>query len=93
MSSTPEGSSKGAPAPDVAERRRNLALRALIDEMLFQVRGMQRDHAAWSPEERAQAQAELDRIMGRVRQAAADKPGKTGNTDATDDTGGSGGNP
>jgi hypothetical protein len=73
MSSTPDESSKAAPAPpaDPTERRRNLALRKLIDEMLFQVRGMQRDHSAWTPEERAQAQAELDRIMGRVRQAAA----------------------
>ena len=78
MSSTPDGSPKAAPAPDVAERRRNLALRALIDEMLFQVRGMQRDHTAWTPEERAAAQAELDRIMGRVRQAAAVKTNDSG---------------
>ena len=84
MSSKPNESPEAAAAPDSAEaapdpteRRRNLALRKLIDEMLFQVRGMQRDHAAWTPEERAHAQSELDRIMGRVRQAAteAKKPG------------------
>ena len=72
-SSKPEGSPDAEAAPpDPTERRRNLALRKLIDEMLFQVRGMQRDHTAWSAEERAQAQAELDRIMGRVRQAASE---------------------
>ena len=79
MSSTPEGPpDQPAAASNPVERRRNLALRALIDEMLFQVRGMQRDHVAWTSEEREQAQAELDRIMGRVRQAAMTDAKKSG---------------
>ena len=84
MSSKPNDPSETAAGPESAdapadptERRRNLALRKLIDEMLFQVRGMQKDQGTWSAEERAQAQEALDRIMGRVRQAATDakKPG------------------
>ena len=70
MSSTPAGAPDGAPAPTVPERRRNAALRALIDEMLMQVRGIQRENEAWTAEERARAEAELDRIMSRVRTAA-----------------------
>lgn len=65
----PAGASSAA-TPQAQDRRRNLALRALIDEMLFQVRGMQRENAAWSDDERTQAEAELDRIMRRVRSAA-----------------------
>ena len=76
MSSTPSGAADAVPGPPVPERRRNAALRALIDEMLFQVRGMQqRDNEAWTAEERARAEAELDRIMSRVRNAAI--PGMT----------------
>jgi hypothetical protein len=75
MSSTPSAGTNAVPAPGVPERRRNAALRALIDEMLFQVRGMQRDNEAWTPEERARAEAELDRIMARVRNAAV--PGRS----------------
>ena len=82
MSSTPSddapaGGDAPASAPAASDRRRNLALRALIDEMLFQVRGMQRDHPDWGADERAQAEAELARIMTRVRDAAA--PGRTAN--------------
>lgn len=77
MSSTPAGASDAVPAPEAPERRRNAALRALIDEMLLQVRGAQRENAAWTPEERAEAEAALARIMSRVRTAAvapADEP-------------------
>ncbi len=66
------------------EQRRNAALRALIDEMLQQVRDMNRNVSGWTPEERAQAEAELAEIMTRVRseastreQAAASKAGGT----------------
>jgi hypothetical protein len=76
MSSTPNSATDAVPAASVPERRRNAALRALIDEMLFQVRGMQNDQQAWSPDERAKAEAELARIMGRVRDAAARPPGE-----------------
>ena len=70
MSSTPADASRAVPSPEVPERRRNAALRALIDEMLQQVRGAQREHEAWTPEERLGAEAALQRIMSRVRTAA-----------------------
>jgi hypothetical protein len=76
MSSTPAGASNAVPAPDVPERRRNAALRALVDEMLSQVRGAQREGEAWSPEERAAAEAALARIMSRVRSAAVSGDGE-----------------
>jgi len=55
------------------DRRSNLILRALIDEMLERVREMNRNTGVWSNEERARAEAELDSIMARVRRAAAMK--------------------
>ena len=55
------------------DRRSNLILRALIDEMLERVREMNRNTGIWSHEERARAEAELDSIMARVRRAAAMK--------------------
>jgi hypothetical protein len=64
-----------------AERRRNVALRRLIDEMLAQVRDAQRNAAAWTPEERQRAEADLEMIMARVRGAAASPaPPGGGNT-------------
>ena len=53
------------------ERRRNLALRRLIDEMLGQVRQVHSAPPLWTPEERARAEAELEIIMARVRREAA----------------------
>ena len=70
MSSTPAGASQGGSTSGLPERRRNAALRALIDEMLSQVRGLQREPESWTPDERAQAEAELARIMARVRSSA-----------------------
>jgi hypothetical protein len=58
---------------EVVEDRRsrsNEVLRTLVDEMLDQVRKLSRRTAAWSPEERAQAEAELEMIMTRVRREA-----------------------
>lgn len=52
------------------ERRRNPLLRMLIDEMLEQVREINRHATAWTPEERQQAEAQLQRIMEQVRGAA-----------------------
>jgi hypothetical protein len=43
----------------------------LIDEMLEQVRDMKNHAGPWPPEERAQAEAALERIMTKVRQEAA----------------------
>lgn len=55
------------------ERRRNAALRELIDELLFKVRDANQHMDFWTPEERAQAEEELSTIMSRVRGAALNK--------------------
>ena len=70
MSNTPAGEPKAGAAPGAPERRRNAALRALIDEMLSQVRELQQENPSWTPEERSKAEAELARIMTRVRSSA-----------------------
>lgn len=70
MASGPEGEGTAGDGRDVSERRRNPALRALVDEMLSQVRGLQRADERWTPEERARAEMELDRIMSELRSAA-----------------------
>lgn len=59
--------------PDESDRRSNLVLRALIDEMLERVRELNRKTGVWSMEERARAEAELDAIMARVRRVAAQR--------------------
>lgn len=56
-----------------SERRSNLVLRALIDEMLEQVRELNRTTGGQDAAERAQAEAQLDSIMARVRRVAARK--------------------
>jgi hypothetical protein len=77
MSTTPSDATQAVTPPPFPERRRNAALRALIDEMLFTVRGLQqREGGNWTPEDRARAESELDRIMARVRNAAV--PGTPG---------------
>jgi hypothetical protein len=58
--------------PDL-ERRRNAALRELIDELLFRVRDANQHMDFWTPEERARAEEELSTIMSRVRGAALNK--------------------
>ena len=58
--------------PDL-ERRRNAALRELIDELLFRVRDANQKLDFWTPEERARAEEELSTIMSRVRGAALHK--------------------
>jgi len=59
------------PSEPTAERRTNVALRSLVNEMLQRVRDLSRRTAAWSAEERAQAEAELEIIMARVRAEAS----------------------
>ena len=54
-----------------SDRRSNLVLRALIDEMLERVRELNRRAETWSGTDRARAEAELDSIMARVRRVAA----------------------
>ena len=51
-------------APD--ERRVRTGLRALVDEMMAQLRTAAASDA-WTDEERARAEADLARIMGQVR--------------------------
>ncbi|HJR64400.1 MAG TPA: hypothetical protein VJ803_11915 [Gemmatimonadaceae bacterium] len=58
------------------ERRKNQALRNLIDEMLDRVRELNRNNSIWTPEERAEAEETLALIMERVRRQAA-LPGTT----------------
>lgn len=53
------------------DRRSNLVLRALIDEMLERVREVNRMSGVWTAGERARAQAELEAIMARVRRVAS----------------------
>jgi hypothetical protein len=57
-----------------SERRANLELRAVIDEMLERVRDFRRLTGAWTIEEREQAERELELIMARVRAAAIHTP-------------------
>ena len=66
------GMSEPALKPDV-DRRRNAALRELIDELLFRVRDANQHLDFWTPEERAAAEQELNMIMSRVRGAALHK--------------------
>jgi hypothetical protein len=55
----------------VDDRRSQLGLRALIDEMLQQVRELNRHAATWDPDERARAEQQLEMIMARVRDEAS----------------------
>lgn len=61
--STSQGSSQ------TVERRRRLALRALVEEMLTEIRSAASDET-WTPEERQRAEADLARIMDQVRREA-----------------------
>lgn len=54
-----------------SDRRSNLVLRSLIDEMLERVRELNRHSTVWSAEDRARAEADLESIMARVRRIAA----------------------
>jgi hypothetical protein len=51
------------------DRRARAGFRALIEEMMQQIReAARRDD--WTPEERARAEADLERIMASVRREA-----------------------
>ena len=50
-----------------SERRTNLELRALVNDMLQRVRELHRNTQVWDPAERAKAEADLESIMARVR--------------------------
>ena len=57
-----------SPAPG-DERRSKPGLRALIDEMMTQLRAAS-NQDVWTPEARARAEADLARIMETVRKQA-----------------------
>jgi hypothetical protein len=63
-----------SPDQTTQDRRSHLELRAVIDEMLERIRDYRVLTGAWTPEERAQAERELDAIMARIRDAAT-RPG------------------
>lgn len=56
------------------KRRSNFVLRALVDEMLEQVRDLDRLSGSMTPEERTSAEQSLDQLMARVRRAAMKGP-------------------
>jgi len=58
----------GAPIP-VEDRRKRVALRRLIDEMLLELRAAANEEN-WTPEARNQAESDLARIMDQVRREA-----------------------
>jgi hypothetical protein len=62
--------SQSSTSTDTVERRKRLALRALIDEMLSEIRSAAGGHEDWTPDERARAEADLARIMDQVRREA-----------------------
>lgn len=57
------------PSPD---RRSNLVLRALIDDMLERVRELNRNANTWTDAEREAAEADLESVMARVRRIAGE---------------------
>lgn len=57
----------GASAPArMEDRRKRVALRRLIDEMLSEIRAAASEEN-WTPEARTQAESDLARIMDQVR--------------------------
>lgn len=60
--------------PTYDKRRSNFVLRALVDEMLEQVREIDRTSGSLTPEARASAEQVLDQLMARVRRAAMKGP-------------------
>lgn len=68
------------------DRRSNLVLRALIDEMLDQVRELNRTTGGEDADDRAQAEKQLDTIMARVRRVAARKHAESQGGSESDQT-------
>ena len=71
MTPTNENAKATDPAFGGLERRRNPRLRELVDEMLASIRAAA-NKDLWTPEERAQYQADMARIMESVRDHAVD---------------------
>jgi hypothetical protein len=70
-------SSNAPAAPSVEERRKRVALRRLIDEMLAEIRAAANEDN-WTADARAQAEADLARIMDQVRKEAIHPAGRGG---------------
>ena len=60
----------GGPPPNIPERRRDPLFRSLIDDMMQQLRELHAHAGPWPAEERARMEADLERIMAQVRNAA-----------------------
>lgn len=58
-----------AASAQVEDRRKRVALRRLIDEMLLEIRAAASEEN-WTPEARTQAESDLARIMDQVRREA-----------------------
>ena len=70
-SGTKDGGTGSAPdVPNGIERRRDPLFRSLIDDMMQQIRELRAHAGPWPPDERAQVEADLERIMAQVRNAA-----------------------
>lgn len=65
-----ESPSSGASDPRASDRRRDPLLRTLVDEMMAQIRELRAHAGPWPPDERARVEADLERIMAQVRNAA-----------------------
>ena len=63
----------GGPPPGIPERRRDPLLRSLIDDMIEQIRELRAHAGPWPPDERERVEADLERIMSQVRNAALRK--------------------
>jgi hypothetical protein len=64
-----EGEGEGDSGSAAQDRRVRTGLRALIDEMMMQLRAVAM-HDSWTQEERARAEADLARVMAQVRERA-----------------------
>jgi hypothetical protein len=62
-----EADPRGESGPD---RRRDPLFRSLIDEMMQQIRELRSHAGPWPADERARVEADLERIMAQVRNAA-----------------------
>jgi hypothetical protein len=61
-----------SPKLKAEDRRARPGFRALIDEMMQQIRAASRQEG-WTQEERDRAEADLERIMASVRRQAMDE--------------------
>lgn len=58
-----------AARPSAGERRRRDTLRSLVEEMMATIRAAA-GQELWTPEERARAEEDLERVMAQVKREA-----------------------